>query len=563
MSVSPQTTSTTSPAASTPPTFWQRFPNWITSVVVTVCLTLIALVRIFAEQIETVVPFFDGAVVNLVTLLLSFLTCVTLYIWFCWFSEFNFMIRRIGFALPLAAIVMAVAALRYEGVDGYMVPTFVPQWQPRHKYSLVNVSPEQQPAISESGNSEAPALKLTADLLTETADDFPQFLGPQRNNYLPGLQIAADWKANPPREMWRRDIGPGWSGFVVRNGFAVTMEQRGGDEWVSCYRVATGDLIWHHASPARHYNAMGGLGPRSTPTIDGGRVYAQGSTGIVSCLDGATGKRLWKDDLLDRYHLTQAEGEQSVMWGRSGSPLIVGNLVVVPAGGKDSDLQALIAFDKESGQVAWEAGDEQISYASPVLATLGGVEQIISVNEKSLAGYDAKSGKELWKHKWPGNSNADANVSQAFPLASDRIFLSKGYGAGSVLLQLKNESETFSVTPVWESRRVLKTKYTNVTIIKDHAYGLSDGILECVDLETGKSRWKGGRYGHGQVLGVGDQVLVLGEDGDLMLVAANPEKFQEQGKIEALPGKTWNNLCISGKRLLLRNGTQAVCYELP
>jgi outer membrane protein assembly factor BamB len=212
--------------------------------------------------------------------------------------------------------------------------------------------------------------------------------------------------------------------------------------------------------------------------------------------------------------------------------------------------------------VVWEAGQDQIGYCSPVLATIAGVPQVLYVSEVSLAGYDLQDGRQLWQFAWPGSSSADANVSQPMPLSGDRVFQSKGYGAGAVLLQITKDKDEFSVTPVWESIRVLKTKFTNVTIIDGYVYGLSDGVLECVELETGKSKWRRGRYGHGQLIGLKNQLLVLGETGELTLVAADPKKFRELGQIQALSGKTWNNICITGNRLLLRNGEQAVCYEL-
>jgi outer membrane protein assembly factor BamB len=243
--------------------------------------------------------------------------------------------------------------------------------------------------------------------------------------------------------------------------------------------------------------------------------------------------------------------------------LIVDDLVVVPGGGQGEKCRSLIAFNKLTGNVVWEGGDDQIGYASPMLATLGGVRQIVIVNEATVSGHDVATGKKLWSVPWFGSSSGDANCSQGFPLAGDRVFVSKGYGLGSALLQLRNDGSSFAVEPLWESRRVMKTKFTNPVIIGEYVYGLSDGVLECVELESGQSKWRGGRYGHGQVLGVGAHLLVLGEYGALMLVEASPDKFRELGKIQALEGKTWNNPCLVGKRLVLRNGAQAVCYDLP
>jgi outer membrane protein assembly factor BamB len=543
-----------------------RIPPLSICIVLGVLLALVPIVRIFSAQIESVIRYYDGAAENIATALLLFLAANVFLIWFCWWSGYSFAARRTMFYLPIVIIAVLTALLRFEGFDGFMIPAFNWRWAPRHEAVLRDrpqVTESQSLPVAPMPNDQVTRAAPQANLATETAEDFPQFLGPQRNNYLPDVRLAADWSQKSPREIWRRDIGPGWASFSARNGYAVTIEQRDDEEWTSCYELETGEPVWHHAEKARHYHPLGGLGPRATPTIDGGRVYSQGSTGILCCLDGANGTVLWRKELLDYYKLDQAGSETLVAWGRSGSPLIVDDLVIVPAGGEGEGRRSLIAFNKLTGDVAWEGGSDQISYASPMLATLGGVRQIVIVNEATITGHEVTTGKTLWSADWFGRSSNDANVSQAFPLPGDRVFVSKGYGLGAALFQLRKDGESFVVEPVWESRRVMKTKFTNPVIIGDYVYGLSDGILECVELETGNSRWKRGRYGHGQVLGVGSHLLVLGEYGELMLVDASPKEFSERGKIQVLEGKTWNNLCLYGKRLLVRNGTEAACYELP
>lgn len=547
-----------------------RLPPSVVLLPVVGLLSLIPVVQLFQEQFETQFWWFDGAAANLISILLTFLATSILHLWFTWFSVYSLQTRRIVFYAPTVMAALACIFLRYEGVDGYMKPTFAWRWEPQPENHIANkptleriVSPIV-PAPEQAREQPVTAPEAQrADLLTETADDFAQFMGPSRNNYLPRPALSSDWKTTPPQELWRSEVGPGWAGFVVRNGFAVTMEQRGEEEWVTCYAVATGEPIWHHAAPGKHHEPLGGTGPRSTPTIDDGLVYAVGATGLLRCLRGETGELVWQDDLLQRYQLTQVESEERVKWGHAGSPLIVGDLVIVPAGGKGDNFRSLIAFDKKTGEVRWEAGSDQLSYASPAFATLGGVPQVLYVSERKFSGFDLQSGEELWSFPWLGYSNMNANASQGIPLGDDRVLVSKGYGNGAALLEVKKNDDAFAAEPVWESRRVLKTKFTNGTVIDGYAYALSDGILECVDVETGKQKWRGGRYGHGQLLGVGDKLLVVGEAGDLMLVAASPEKFQQLGKIEALSDKAWNNLCLTGHRLLIRNGKEAVCYELP
>lgn len=525
------------------------FPGKVSLFIIIACLLAILITRGFQDVIARRAPMFDDAFMNLATLILGFIASLTFFLWFVFRSSYPGLVRLLTLLAIPASIVTFFCFFEVVEVTGNMVPRFAPRNTPRADAAIGTVQIEEQPAA--------------IDLLTTTPEDFPQFLGPDRTNYLAGPELSGDWTATPPREIWRRKIGAGWSAFSVRNGYAVTLEQRGGDEWVTCYEVATGKPVWGHSIPARHENVLGGIGPRSTPTIHNGKVYALGATGVLRCLDGATGKLLWKDELLKRYGLEQVAAEEIVMWGRANSPLVVDNLVVVPAGGPVGKSRSLIAFDAQSGKVAWEGGERQISYASPSIATLSGMRQIVIVNEDTVTGNDIKTGEELWSHDWPGGSNGPASSSQAWTLADDRILLSKGYGSGAELISVKREGGKWEVTTLEQNKRVLKTKFTNVTIIGAHAYGLSDGVLECVEIATLQPKWKRGRYGHGQVLGVGDKVLVLGEEGELALVAADPESYLDLGKIQALQGKTWNNLCLTGKLLLVRNGEEAACYELP
>jgi outer membrane protein assembly factor BamB len=221
-----------------------------------------------------------------------------------------------------------------------------------------------------------------------------------------------------------------------------------------------------------------------------------------------------------------------------------------------------VAYDRATGERRWTGGAEQISYVSPQLASIEGRKIVLTVNESSVAGHDPADGTELWRFDWPGHSNSDATCSQAHVLDGGRIFLSKGYGAGAAAFERKpGDPPTFEA--VWRQPGLLKTKFTNVAIHDGHAYGLSDGILECVSLADGARRWKGGRYGQGQVLRVGGLLLVQAESGEVVVVACLPEKPRVMGRFAAIDGQTWNNLCLTGDRLLVRNAEEAACYRLP
>jgi outer membrane protein assembly factor BamB len=526
-------------------------------------LVLVIVVRLMG-LFDVPWPLNDPAVQNILTLIFGFIAVATAWVWFVYFSGYSVGARRWTFIGTLAIVAIAIANFRLVKVTGSMVPSFAVRWVWR---------PPDHTLEQWEANPAGPV-----DLTTTTADDFPQFLGPERSCWIAGPPLARDWSDEKPKLLWKQPIGAGWSAFSAVNGYAVTMEQREAQEWVTCYEVASGKPVWGHAIEARHENPMGGVGPRGTPTIHQGHVYALGATGVLRCLDGATGKLLWSDDLRKRYHVDQAAtftgtplDEVLVQWGRAASPLVVDNLVVVPGGGPAGEAKNLVAFDTESGKLVWESRNlkedgtaDQIAYASPVLATIAGRRQILIVNESTASGHDPQTGEPLWSFLWPGGSSSMASASQAVAIDENRVLLSKGYGGGAELIEIASgDRNEMAATSVWKAPSVLQTKFTNVVVREGYAYGLSEEILECVDLASGKRKWKGGRFGHGQILGVNDLLLVLSETGELNLVELTPKKLTRLASMPVLDGMTWNNLCLHGRLLLVRNGQEAACYEMP
>ncbi len=541
---------------------------------------MLLLVYLCAVSVILSLDALDNAIGNILTLVCTFLTCSALFIWFCFFSGYPTAARKtVAIATP-AAIVVLLALFRIDGVDGVLIPQLRFRWQskpdelltspilPQPRTTAVSIdsaSDDSKDAQGSIEKSSGPMPEIRADVTTTTPQDFPQFLGPHRSNWLPEPTLDPDWSQNPPKLVWQNSIGAGWSAFSVVNGFAVTLEQRGEDELVVCYEASTGKPVWVHTEKTRHDTTLGGVGPRSTPTIVDGKIYALGATGILNCLEGATGNVLWQHRLLEEYGLTPDEDIKNVAWGRSASPLVIDGLVVVPAGGPAAGPKvSLVAFDKDSGSKVWEGGDDQIAYASPAVGLLAGVRQVLSVNETTVTGHDPETGKVFWSFAWPGMSNQAANTSQAIALAGDRVFVSKGYTGGSKFLKVEcDDKAAWSATKIWEDSKMMKTKFTNVVLYEDHIYGLSDGTLECIELATGKRCWKHGRYGHGQILGVRDLLIVVAETGEVALVTLTPKEHQELGRFAALEGKTWNNPALYGRYLLVRNSEQAACYELP
>ena len=521
----------------------RRLPGPWAGAILIICVVAIALLQPVGPVVNL-----SRADTNIAVLVLGLVALATLLVWFLRYSAYPARLRHAtGWSL-LGVGVALVVLFRIDHVSGDLVPSLAFRWHRAADRAL------QRPD----------ALAAEVDLSATTEKDFPEFLGPNRQNDLPHLMLERDWQTHPPRQLWEVSVGAGWSGFSIVNGYAVTMEQRGDEELVTCLDIADGRVQWFHAVEARHETLLGGVGPRSTTTIYDGKVYALGATGILRCLDGATGREIWTDNILARTGVSPQEDIQGIAWGRAASPLVVGDLVVVPWGGPaGGPYVSLAAYDRHDGRLVWTAGEYQASFSSPTLATIDGTPQILIVNQDYVTGHDAVSGEVLWQCPWPGSSSSSANVSQPVLLPPDRVLLSKGYGGGAKVVRVIHAGDgAWRVEEVWASSRLLQTKFTNVVVRGDYAYGLSDGILECIDVVAGRRQWKGGRYGQGQVLGVGDALLVQAESGDVVLVAARPDRHDEIARFPALAGKTWNNPSLFGNRLLVRNAETAACYEL-
>lgn len=423
-------------------------------------------------------------------------------------------------------------------------------------------------------NLAAETIKLDEDETDElqtTEFDYPGFLGLGFWAEVSNVQLAADWEAEPPKEIWRQRIGAGWSAFAVVDNLVFTQEQRGDKEMVTCYALDTGDLVWSHADDARFDpkggGSLGGVGPQATPTVHNGRVFTHGATGIINCLDADCGKPIWSHNAEEEF------GVETLLWGKSASPLIVGDLVVISIGDAAANIgeefsdsgNSLVAFDQATGDIIWQAGDRRSSYATPVLATIGGVEQVVVVNEDYVTSHRAEDGKILWEHPWLGRSDSNASTSQPIPVAGDRVYLSKGYGIGSEFIQVIRTDDKWETKTLWK-KPVMKTKMGNVVLRDGYVYGLNEVNLMCIELETGKKKWikrRSPSLGHGQLMLVGDKLLILSEEGEVVLVAADPKGYEELASFPAIEGITWNNPTLTGPRFLVRNAEWAACFELP
>jgi outer membrane protein assembly factor BamB len=467
-----------------------------------------------------------------------------LAIWLLTFSGYPWRKRLAVAAVSLLVIVAAGwACIRGVRFTGNMEPIIILRWE-RNPDRVLEAHRRQQAAL---------AAPVVAEPSPAKATDFPEYRGRQRDGIVHGPALARDWKTHPPRLLWRQPIGGGYAAFAVAGHVAVTIEQRRDSEAVVCYDTATGGEFWVHAYPAHFSESLGGDGPRATPTIADGEVYSLGATGRLVCLDLKSGQLKWGVNIL--------QDNENVPWGMSGSPLVYDQLVVVNPGVQRSSAsaKAVVAYDRANGRPVWSTGDSKAGYSSPMLATLGGRRQVILLDGAGLAGYDSQSGNELWRFSWP--TFQDINVAQPVVLDGDRIFISSGYDKGCALIHVAESAGKWSVSPLWQNKS-MRCKFTSPVAFQGFLYGLDEGILTCVDQETGERKWRDGRYGHGQLLRAADLLVILSETGKLVLVEATPAGHHELGSIPALEGKTWNNPALADGKAFLRNSEEMACYDL-
>ncbi len=380
-----------------------------------------------------------------------------------------------------------------------------------------------------------------------TGGDWSGFRGPERNSVVRGTHLKTDWTASPPVELWRRQIGPGWSSFSVSGSHVYTQEQRGKDEIVACYDMSTGNPVWKHSDAARFWESNAGPGPRGTPTLSNGRVYTLGATGILNVLDAGSGKVIWSRDA------AADTGAKVPMWGFASSPLIVDDLVVVATAGE------LAAYDLASGKPRWFGPDGGSGYSSPHLFTLDGVPQILLLRGPGVTSVAPSDGKVLWEHAWPG-----VPIVQPALTADGDVLVSVSESSGTRRLAVDQGTAGWTVQERWTSEGL--NPYFNDFVIHDgHAYGFDWSSLSCIDLKDGSQRWKGGRYGHGQLVLLPDQnvLLVLSEAGEVALVKASTEGFTELARFKAIEGKTWNHPVLVNDIVLVRNDQEMAAFRLP
>ena len=470
--------------------------------------------------------------------------------------------RRVALVIAIVIATGGWTLVRTGGFSGYIDHDLALRWTQTPEERLLAQANDEPPAPPKAVPPAAPpetpvvtpAVETPAAPVAAIAEPpkvipaalWSGFRGPSRDGVVRGVTIETDWTKSPPTEIWRRPVGPGWGSFAVLGDVIYTQEQRGKDELVSAYSLSTGKPVWRHHDAVRFWESNGGAGPRATPTISDGRVYALGATGLLNALDAGTGAVLWSNNAAADTGATLPE------WGFSGSPLVVDDLVIVATSG------VLAAYDARTGTRRWIGPKGEAGYTSPHLATFGGVRQVLLMSGTGLASVTPADGKPLWQHDWKGYPIVQPSLT-----LDDGVLIAANESSGTRRLAIAHGANGWTAEERWTSNR-LKPWFNDFVIHKGHAYGFDGTILACIDLADGVRKWKGGRYGGGQLVLLPDQdaLLVIAEEGELALVSATPDEFKEIGRAPAIQGKTWNHPVVVGNVVLVRNGEEMAAFRL-
>lgn len=383
------------------------------------------------------------------------------------------------------------------------------------------------------------------------AANWPHYRGPGFDGISRETGLLAKWPAEGPKKLWEARIGDGYSGISVADGLVVTMFNVGDDEVVAALDAKTGVERWRLRTDAA-YPSDQGSGPRSTPTISDGRVFALGARGRLVAVELATGKLLWKRDLVAE------DGARIPQWGVSTTPIVIGDLLIVNAGGPKG--KSVIAFEPKTGALRWSNGDDPPGYSCPIPITVGGSRQVVVFTARALAGHSLADGKRLWSMPW----TTDWDVHAAAPIfvPPNRIFFSSGYKTGSALLELSGDDRGgWRAKEVWLSRG-LKNQFSSSVIVDGTIYGFDNRIFKAVDLATGKDRWKVSGFSHGSLLVADGKIFVLSERGQLALGPVDPAAWTETSSFSLFPGKTWTVPTLANGVLFARDTKTLVALKV-
>ncbi len=386
--------------------------------------------------------------------------------------------------------------------------------------------------------------------VTSRADDWPQWRGQNRDGHAVGERLLKTWAPGEPRRLWSVPIGAGFGSVAVSKGWLYTAFSDRKTEYAAAFDSANGVLIWKVRLGPR-FQDVNGDGPRSTPTIDGDRVYVLGASGTLAALNARTGAVLWQT------HLAKDLGGAVPQFGYASSPLIEQGKLFVPVGGLGN---ALVALDASNGEVLWRTYDGHPGYSSPIAVTLGGTRQIVAFLGDGIVGADPRDGRLLWSWRWRAGRNEE-NVATPVLVPPGKLFFSSAHSGLGRLFRIDRGQSGFSAELLWESRS-LQNHFPSSVYWRGHLYGATGHIFRCIDVKTGKEKWAARGFGEGSVILADGHLLIFGTDGRLALVEARPDAYKEIGSLQALSGRSYAPPSLANGRLYLRSNRELVAYHV-
>ena len=389
------------------------------------------------------------------------------------------------------------------------------------------------------------------DVSSRAADDWPQWRGPRRDGTSAERGLLKQWPAAGPPLAWQsRGAGEGYSSFAVAGGRLVTLGARSGTESVIAFDVGTGKRLWE-VSNGRRFNNDRGDGPRGTPTIDGDRIYAYGSSGDLSVLEAATGKVIWTQNLLQKF------GGSNISWGLSESPLVLSDRILVAAGGSGA---SVVALRKSDGSLIWKTQNDEPGYSSAVLLEAGGTRQAVFFTAERALGIDVNDGRALWSY----NRVANRTANIATPIVrGNRVFVSSDYGTGAALLSIIVDGPKVAAREVYFTHD-MRNHHSSSVLVGDHLYGFSSSILTAMHFDTGNVAWRDRSVGKGSLVFADERLYLFSENGVVGLAEANPAGYREHGRFRLRQGNlpTWSHPVVSGGKLFLRDQDVIYAYDV-
>ena len=395
------------------------------------------------------------------------------------------------------------------------------------------------------------ALSLSAVVSNRALDDWSQWRGKNRDGVSAERGLLKQWPAGGPRLAWTaKGAGEGYSSFAVAGGKIYTLGARGGTEYVMAFEQGTGKKLWEVASGARFSNDRGD-GPRGTPTVDGGTVYAYGASGDLTALDAASGKVAWKINVLQKF------GGGNIQWGLSESPLVMADRVLVNPGGPNA---SIVAVSRKNGSVLWRSQTDEAGYSSAVLHDFQGTPQAIFFTATRGLAVDARDGRLLWSYPKAANRTANA----ATPIArGNKVFFSSDYGTGAGLVSLAASGKDITATETYFTRD-MRNHHSSSVLLGDHLYGFSSAILTAMKFDTGEVAWRDRSVGKGSVIYADDRLYLFSESGVVGLAEASPTGYKEHGRFEIKTGSlpTWSHPVVANGKLYLRDQDTIYAYDV-